>query len=95
MGAAIAVPSHQPVAVEDAGYQLVIGNVGQLAHGFNYFVLGGVARSPTALRQPQFRMDAIDPMDQENNLGGGGGEIGKYLMNDSAHDALLEPGIDG
>ena len=89
----IAVAGHQSIPVEDAGNQIIIGNEHQLVDG-RYDVGGGtVALSSASLRQAQFSMDAAKPMNQENDLGRCIIDIGDHLVDDGAHDALLEPRI--
>lgn len=91
-GPAIAA-GHQPVPVEDAGDQIIIGDEHQLPNRRDDIGGDAVALPSASLRQAQFSMDAANPMDQENNLGGCIIDIGDHLVDDSAHDALLEPGI--
>ena len=64
-----------------------------MAHSRDDLAGGAVALSSTTLRQAQFSMDAADPMDQENDLGCFVVHIGDHLVDDGAHDALLEPRI--
>jgi hypothetical protein len=40
-----------------------------------------------------FGMSAACPMDDDDDLGGDIVEIGKRLLDDGAHDALLEPSL--
>lgn len=84
---AIAMPGHQAVAVENTGDQH------QLRDGCDDITRGAVALSTPALRQAQFGMGAANPVDQQRDLGGFIVDIGDHLLNDSAHDAFLEPGV--
>src|SRR4029077_19914267 len=54
---------------------------------------GAVALSAATPRQAQFGMNAANPMDQENDLQRFVIDIGDDLVDDGAHDALLEPGV--
>ena len=92
-GPAIAVSGHQAVAVENAGDQVVIGNQHQVPDGRDDIGGGAVALSATALRQATFGVGATNPMDQQDDLGGFIVDIGDYLLDHSAHNALLEPSI--
>lgn len=89
----IAVAVHQSIAVEDAGNQIIIGDEHQLADGRDDIAGHAVALSTAPLRQAQFSMDAANPMDQENDLGGFVIDIGDHLPDDGTNDALLEPCI--
>ncbi|WP_292464942.1 hypothetical protein [Mesorhizobium sp.] len=90
---AIAMPSHQAVPVENAGDQVIAGDQHQLPDGCDD--VGGVriALATSPFRQTQFCMDAVDLLDQQDDLGGFIIDIGDYFLDDGAHDALLEPGI--
>ena len=90
---AIAVARHEPVAVEDAGDEIVTGDQHQLAHGSDDIGRGAVALAAPALGQAQLAVGAADPVDDENDLGGLVVDIGHDLMDDGAHDALLQPRI--
>jgi hypothetical protein len=92
-GPTVTVAGRQPIAIEDAGDQVVTGDEDEFAYGFDDIVRCGVALTTTTFWQPQLCMDAATPMDQENNLGRCLIEISNDLMNDSSHDALLEPGV--
>ncbi|WP_245309089.1 hypothetical protein [Bradyrhizobium retamae] len=54
---------------------------------------GAVALSAPALRQAQLAVGATHPMDDENDLGGRVVDIGHDLMDEGAHNALLEASI--
>ena len=38
-------------------------------------------------------MHAANPVDEKDDLGGIGVDVGNHLEDDGAHDTLLEPGI--
>lgn len=78
----IAVAGHQSIAVEDTGNQIIIGDEHQLADGRDDIAGHAVALSTAPLRQAQFSMDAANPMDQENDLGGFVIDIGDHLPDD-------------
>ena len=84
---------HQNVSIEDAGNQIIIGDEHQLPDGRDDIAGGAVALPSATLRQTQFCMDPSDPMDQQDDLGGCIIDIGDHLVDDGAHDALLEPRI--
>ena len=87
---AIAVAGHQTIPVEDASDQIITGDENELPDGRED--IGGcrVALPSTALRQPHLAMNATGPMDQQDDLGGVIVQIGDNLMNERAHDALLQ-----
>jgi hypothetical protein len=89
----IAVAGHQPVPVQDAGNQIIVGDQHQLADSRDVLGRGAVALPTTSLRQAQFRVDAANPMDQEHDLRCCIVDIGDHLVDDGTHDALLEPRI--
>ena len=49
--------------------------------------------STPPLRQAYLAMNTADPMDKQNDLGRLRIDIGDYLMDDGANDALLQPRI--
>src|SRR5690606_32459716 len=69
-GPAIAMPSYQAVAVENASDQVVAGDQHQLPNGRNDIGGSAVALSAAPLRQTKFGMGAANPMDQQDDLGG-------------------------
>ncbi|MCK1496722.1 hypothetical protein [Bradyrhizobium sp. 188] len=54
---------------------------------------GAVALSAPALGQAQFAVDASHPVDDESDFGGRIVDIGHDLMDEGAHNALLEASI--
>jgi len=46
-----------------------------------------------AFGQAHLAVHAADPVNDENDLGGCVVDIGHHLMDDGAHDALLQPRI--
>src|SRR3984893_18542022 len=90
---AIAVAGHQAVPGEDAGDQVIIGDENKLAGGGGHVGGDAVALSWAAPRQAQFGMNAADPMGQENDLWRFVIDIGDHLVDDGAHDSLLEPRV--
>ncbi|WP_247368705.1 hypothetical protein [Bradyrhizobium sp. 18] len=54
---------------------------------------GAVALSAPALGQAQLAVDASHPVDDESDFGGRIVDIGHDLMDQGAHDALLDTGI--
>jgi hypothetical protein len=89
-GPAIAVACLEAVAVEEAGNQIVAGNQHQLTHGLDDIGRGAVALPTPALGQAQLAVGATHPVDDENDLGGRVVDIGHDLVDQSAHDALLD-----
>ena len=87
---AIAVARHQTIAVEDASDQIITGDENELPDGSEDIGRCRVALPSTPLRQPQLAMNAAGPMDQQDDLGGVIVDVGDNLMNEGAHDALLE-----
>ncbi|MER9651751.1 hypothetical protein [Mesorhizobium sp. M0199] len=87
------MPGHQAVAVENAGDQIVAGDQHQVPDS-GYDIRGGAVALPASpLRQAQLCMGAADPVNQQDDLGSFIVDIGDYLLNDSAHDALPEADI--
>src|SRR5262245_421338 len=89
----IAIAGHQPVPVQDAGDEIVVGDQHQLAHSGNH-----IGRSAGALPAPPpgqayLGVDTANPMDEQNDLGCIGVDIGNHLMDHGADDALLQPCI--
>ncbi len=89
---AIAVACLEAVAVEEAGNQIVAGNQHQLTHGLDDIGRGAVALPAPALGQAQLAVGATHPVDDEHDLGGRV-DIGHDLVDQGAHDALLQPCI--
>jgi hypothetical protein len=54
---------------------------------------GAVALSAPALRQAQLAVGATHPVDDENDLRGRVVDIGRDLLDQGTHDALLDTGI--
>ena len=92
-GPSVAMAGQQTVSVEDAGNQIIGGDENELTDGRDDLGGGAVALASTPLRQAKLGMHAADPVDQQNDLGGFVVDIGDHLVDDGAHDALLEPGI--
>lgn len=69
-GPAVAMPSYQAVAVENAGDQVVAGDQHQLPTGRNDTGGSVVALSASPLRRAKFGMGAANPMDQQADLKG-------------------------
>ena len=92
-GPAITVAGLEAVAVENAGDQIVAGDEHQLTHGCDDVGRGAVALPAPALGQAHLAVGAADPVDNENDLGGRIVDIGDDLVDQRAHDALLEPRI--
>ena len=92
-GPAIAVARLEAVAVEEAGNQIVAGDQHQLTHGLDDIGRGAVALSAPALGQAQLAVGATHPVDDENDLGRRVVDIGHDLMDEGAHNALLEASI--
>ena len=89
----MAIAGLQAIAVEDASYQVVIDDEHELAHGGDR--IGGctIPLTAAALWQANLAVHAADPVNGENDLGGCVVDIGHHLMDDGAHDALLQPRI--
>jgi putative transposase len=83
----------EAVAVEKSGNQIVAGDQHQLTHGLDDIGRGAVALSAPALRQAQRAVGAPHPVDDENDLRGRVVDIGHDLVDQGAHDALLDTGI--
>jgi hypothetical protein len=92
-GPSVAIAGLQAVAVEDAGDQVVIGDEHELAHGGDYIGRCAVPLTTAPLGQAHLAVHAADPVNDENDLGGCVVDIGHHLMDDGAHDALLQPRI--
>lgn len=85
------MPGHEAVSVEDSGNQIVAGDQHQLPDSCDDVTGGAIALPAPSLRKAQFGMDATDPVDQQNDLGGFIVDIGNQLLDNGARDALLEP----
>ena len=90
---AIAVTGLEAVAVEEAGDQIVAGDQHQLAHSLDDVGGGAVTLPAPALGQAYLAVNAADPVDDEDDLGGRIVDIGHDLMDEDAHNALLEASI--
>jgi hypothetical protein len=92
-GPAITVTRFEAIAVEKAGDQIVAGDEHQLTHGFDDVGRGAVALPAPSLGQAHLAVGATDPVNNEDDLGGRIVDIGHDLVDQRAHDALLEPRI--
>ena len=89
----MAIAGLQAIAVKDAGYQVVVGDEYELAHGGDHIGGCAVPLTPSALGQANLAVHAADPVNDENDLGRCVVDIGHHLMDDGAHNALLQPNI--
>src|SRR6202011_1224185 len=89
----IAVARLEAVAVEEAGNQIVAGDQHQLTHGLDNIGRSASSLSAPAAGQPQLRVSAAPPVDDENDLGRRVVDIGHDLMDEGAYNALLEASI--
>ena len=85
----IAIACLNGVAIEQTGYDIVLGDKGKLANRFNDVGWRAVALPATASRQTVFGMQPAHPMDRENDLAGRIVEIGNGLLNHCPHDTLF------
>jgi hypothetical protein len=92
-GPPIAVARLKTIAVEQAGDQIVACDQHQLTHRFDDVGGRTVALSTPALGQAHLAVGAADPVNDEDDLGRHIIDIGHDLMDESAHDALLQPRI--
>src|SRR5262249_20862258 len=65
----------------------------QLAYGSNHIGRGAGALPAPPPRQAYLGVDPANPMDEQNDLGCIGIDIGNHLMDHGADDALLQPCI--
>jgi hypothetical protein len=89
----VAIAGLQAIAIEDAGYQVVVGDEHELVHGGDHIGGCAVPLTPAALGQANLAVHAADPVNDENDLGGCVVDIGHHLMDDGSHDTLLQPRI--
>ena len=66
---AIAIAGHQPVPVQDAGDEIVVGDQHQLAYGGNHIGRGAGALPAPPPGQAYLGVDPANPMDEQNDLG--------------------------
>jgi hypothetical protein len=92
-GPSVAITGLQAIAIEDAGDQVVIGDERELAHGGDHINGCAVPLTAAALGQAHLAVHAANPVNDENDLGGCVVDIGHHLMDDGAHDALLQSRI--
>ena len=90
---AIAIAGHQPVPVQDAGDEIVVSDQHQLAYGGNHIGRGAGALPAPPPGQAYLGVDPANPMDEQNDLGCIGVDIGNHLVDHGADDALLQPCI--
>jgi len=84
---------HQPVSVQDACDEIVIGDQHQLAYRGNHIGRGAVALPTPPSGQVHLAVNAADPMHDQNDLARFRIDIGDHLVNDGADDTLLQPRI--
>src|SRR3712207_6852897 len=94
-GPAVPMAGPQPVPVQQARDEVVARVENELADGSDDVGRGAVALAPPAPRQPQFRVDAAHPVDQQHDLAGRFVEVGDDLLDQGAGDTLPEAGIGG
>ena len=83
----------EAIAVEKAGDQIVAGDQRQLGYGRDDVSGCAVALSAPALGQPDLAVNAACPVDDDNDLGSIVVDIGHDLLDQRAHDALLQPRV--
>ena len=91
-GPAVTVARDKPIPVQDAGNEIIIGDQHQLTYGLDDIGGGAVALPAPALEQAQLTVGAAQPVDDENDLGGRVVDIGHDLVDQGAHNALLDTG---
>jgi hypothetical protein len=74
------VASDETIPVQDAGDEIVIGNQREAAHGGEDVGGGAVALVAPSPGQAHLAVHAATPVNDENNLGGVGIEIGDDLL---------------
>jgi hypothetical protein len=89
----IAVACLNAVAIEQTGYDIVLGNKGKLTNRFNDVGWRAVALPATASRQTVFGMHPAHPVDRDNDLAGRIVEIGNGLLNHCPHDTLFQASV--
>jgi hypothetical protein len=92
-GPAIAIARDEAIPVKDAGNEVVIGNQYKLADRGDHVGRGAVALAAPTSGQAYLAVDAADPMNNKHDLRRHLVDIGDHLMDDGAHDALLQPRI--
>ena len=90
---AIAVACDEAVAVQDAGDEIVIGDQCQMAHRDDDVGGVAVALSATSPGQADLAVHTADPVNHENDLCGLRIDVGDDLLDQGAHDALLQSRI--
>src|SRR5262249_1821789 len=76
---AIAIAGHQPVPVQDAGDEIVVGDQHQLAYGGNHIGRGAGALPAPPPGQAYLSLDPANPMGEQNDLGCIGVDMGNQL----------------
>ena len=89
------LPVLRPLRLSHPGDQVVAGDERELTHGRDDVGGGAVALPAPTLGQADLVVDAAGPMDRENDLRGRVVDIGHDLVDQRAHDALLQPRIGG
>ncbi|ACL59661.1 hypothetical protein Mnod_4798 [Methylobacterium nodulans ORS 2060] len=90
---AVAVPCPHAVAIEHARDHVVTRDQRQRAHGLNHVGGRAGALAAPAAWQAVLGVGAAHPVQRQHDLGPRLVEVSNGLVEDSAHDPLLEPGI--
>src|SRR4051812_28970127 len=92
-GPSVAVAGPEPVAIEDAGNEIILHDECEAAHGLDDVGRCAVALPPSAAWQPMLGVGTTRPMDEDDDLGGAFVEIGDGLVDHGPDDALLQPRV--
>lgn len=90
---AVAVARDQAVPVEDAGDEVIVSDLHELANCGDHIGRCAVALTAAASGQTHFAVDAASPMDHEHDLARFRVDVGHHLLDHGAHDALLQPRV--
>jgi len=89
----VAVAGPEPVAIEDAGNDIVLHDECEAAHGLDDVGRCAVALPPSAAWQPMLGVGTTRPMDEDDDLGGAFVEVGDGLVDHGPDNALLQPRV--
>jgi hypothetical protein len=81
------------VAIEQTGYDIVLGDKGKLVHRLNDVSRRAVALPATAPRHTVFGMHPAYPVDSDDDLAGRIVEVGNGLLDHCPYDTLLQASV--
>ena len=85
----------ETVAIEDAGDDIILGDQHELTHSSDDVAGSAVALAAPAPWQAHLAVHAADPVDDQDDLSSVLVDVGDHLVDEGAHDALLQPRVCG